>query len=98
VLSRFGASPGSERDWPDRLADYLRAEHDLGRLAPDAAAVLVGICHDEAPLGAFAPHAHRDIPGRTGIGRRYVAGRHRTTLRATSQNRYLRSTFGHPPL
>jgi AcrR family transcriptional regulator len=61
VLAKFAAHPGGERDWRDRLADYLRAERDLGRLAPaadlDAAvAILVGICHDAA-LSALLPHA-----------------------------------------
>ncbi|MGW4773436.1 TetR/AcrR family transcriptional regulator [Nocardia sp. NPDC004278] len=61
VLGQFSAKPGSERDWRDLLADYLRAEQDLGRLDPaadlDAAvAMLVGICHDQA-LSTLLPRA-----------------------------------------
>lgn len=51
VLTRFAdlAEPG--RDWRDRLVGYLRAERDLGRLAPGArvdaaAAMIVGVCHE----------------------------------------------------
>ncbi|RJO68346.1 TetR/AcrR family transcriptional regulator [Nocardia panacis] len=66
VLAQFGATPGGERDWRDRLADYLRAEHELGRLDPaadlDAAvAMLAGICHDEA-LSTLLPTASRPTP------------------------------------
>ncbi|MCO5996828.1 TetR/AcrR family transcriptional regulator [Actinoallomurus rhizosphaericola] len=51
VLARFAdlARPGD--DWRDRLVGYLRAERDLGRLAPDApvepaARMMVGVCHE----------------------------------------------------
>ncbi|MBH0779215.1 TetR/AcrR family transcriptional regulator [Nocardia bovistercoris] len=59
LRDRLGASHGAERDWRDLLTDYLRAERDLGRLAPDAdpeaaAAVLVGLCHDRV-LAALLP-------------------------------------------
>ncbi|WP_159839991.1 TetR/AcrR family transcriptional regulator [Nocardia sp. CY41] len=51
VLARFAESD-ARQDWRHRLADYLHAERDLGRLAPDArvdaaVAVLAGICHDQ---------------------------------------------------
>jgi AcrR family transcriptional regulator len=66
VLALFAdlSEPGS--DWRDRLTGYLRAERDLGRLAPDArvdaaAAMIVGICHEVvlSPLfhGAVPPSA-----------------------------------------
>ena len=50
VLARF-ASPGGGEDWRDRLVAYLRAERDLGRLAPGApvdaaASMIVGACHE----------------------------------------------------
>lgn len=50
VLTRFAALSGG-RKWRDRLAAYLRAERDLGRLAPgapvDAAtSMIVGACHE----------------------------------------------------
>ncbi|MGF6883241.1 AcrR family transcriptional regulator [Nocardia sp. GAS34] len=65
VLAKFAAQPGGERDWRDRLADYLHAERDLGRLASaadlDAAvAILVGICHDAA-LSALLPRTGQAI-------------------------------------
>ncbi|WKX71423.1 TetR/AcrR family transcriptional regulator [Streptomyces sp. XD-27] len=51
VLAGFAglAEPGG--DWRDRLTGYLRAERDLGRLAPgarveSAAAMIVGVCHE----------------------------------------------------
>ncbi|MFC0596813.1 TetR/AcrR family transcriptional regulator [Streptomyces palmae] len=51
VLAGFAglAEPGGE--WRDRLTGYLRAERELGRLAPDArvdaaAALIIGICHE----------------------------------------------------
>ncbi|PPK65456.1 TetR/AcrR family transcriptional regulator [Actinokineospora auranticolor] len=61
VLARVSTREG-EPPWRARLLDYLRAERDLGRLHPDAdvgaaAAVLVGVCHDEvlsAVLGSPA--------------------------------------------
>lgn len=51
VLARFSALSGGERDWRSRLAAYLRAERDLGRLAPDApvdsaTSMIVGACHE----------------------------------------------------
>jgi AcrR family transcriptional regulator len=51
ALARFAdlAEPGE--DWRDRLIGHLRAERDLGRLAPDAqvdaaARMIVGVCHE----------------------------------------------------
>ncbi|MFI6774801.1 TetR/AcrR family transcriptional regulator [Nocardia sp. NPDC050412] len=63
ILAKFGAAQGRERDWRDVLADYLHAERDLGRLAPDAdldatVTILVGICHDEV-LAALLPGGAR---------------------------------------
>ncbi|MGX7828007.1 TetR/AcrR family transcriptional regulator [Actinokineospora sp. 24-640] len=51
VLTRFAELGGDGENWRDRLTAYLRAERDLGRLAPRAevdavAALLVGVCHD----------------------------------------------------
>lgn len=51
VLARFAALSGGEEDWRSRLDAYLRAERDLGRLAPDApvgtaASMIVGACHE----------------------------------------------------
>lgn len=51
VLARFAALSGGEQDWRTRLARYLRAERDLGRLAPDApvdaaTSMIVGACHE----------------------------------------------------
>ncbi|TDC55753.1 TetR/AcrR family transcriptional regulator [Actinomadura sp. KC345] len=51
VLARFAALSGGGEDWRGRLAAYLRAERDLGRLAPDArvdaaASMIVGACHE----------------------------------------------------
>jgi len=51
VLTRFSALSGGEEDWRSRLARYLRAERDLGRLAEgapvDAAtSMIVGACHE----------------------------------------------------
>ncbi|WP_067475644.1 TetR/AcrR family transcriptional regulator [Actinomadura hibisca] len=51
VLARFAELSGPGPDWRDKLADYLRAERDLGRLAPDAevaaaARMIVGVCHE----------------------------------------------------
>ncbi|MEV4672084.1 helix-turn-helix domain-containing protein [Actinomadura sp. NPDC049382] len=58
VLSRFSALSGGEEDWRSRLARYLRAERDLGRLAPDApldaaASMLVGACHEPVLSALF---------------------------------------------
>ena len=60
VLARF-ANGDQGGDWRDLLADYLRAERDLGRIAAtadvDAAVALVaGVCH-EAVLSTMFPHA-----------------------------------------
>jgi len=52
VLARFSEMHGhGSDDWRDRLRDYLRAERELGRLAPDAkvdaaTAMIVGVCHE----------------------------------------------------
>jgi len=51
VLTRFAALSGGGEHWRDRLAGYLRAERDLGRLAPDArveavTSMIVGVCHE----------------------------------------------------
>ncbi|TDC84611.1 TetR/AcrR family transcriptional regulator [Actinomadura sp. 7K507] len=51
VLARFAALNGGGGDWRGRLAGYLRAERDLGRLAPDArvdaaTSMIVGACHE----------------------------------------------------
>ncbi|MVU83190.1 TetR family transcriptional regulator [Nocardia sp. ET3-3] len=61
VLTRFAESRARDDDWRELLAAYLRAERDLGRLAPAAdtaaaTAVLVGICHDVV-LTAMLPGA-----------------------------------------
>lgn len=56
VLARFGRQDGET--WRDRLAGYLRAEKELGRLDGDvgaAAAMLVGVCH-ETVLSGLLPH------------------------------------------
>jgi AcrR family transcriptional regulator len=51
VLRKFSELDERDHDWRQRLADYLRSERDLGRLAADAdvrtaAAMIVGICHE----------------------------------------------------
>ncbi|MFG2089193.1 MULTISPECIES: TetR/AcrR family transcriptional regulator [unclassified Spirillospora] len=51
VLTRFAALSGGGEDWRERLAGYLRAERDLGRLASDArvdaaTSMIVGACHE----------------------------------------------------
>ncbi|WP_433332804.1 TetR/AcrR family transcriptional regulator [Spirillospora sp. CA-294931] len=51
VLARFGDLSDPGEDWRDRLLAYLRAERELGRLAPDArveaaASMIVGTCHE----------------------------------------------------
>ncbi|RAY14724.1 TetR/AcrR family transcriptional regulator [Actinomadura craniellae] len=51
LLASFTRADGSGDDWRDRLVHYLRAERDLGRLAPDArveaaAEMIVGVCHE----------------------------------------------------
>lgn len=58
VLARFGELAEDGETWRDRLAGYLRAERDLGRLGGDveaAAAMLVGVCH-ETVLSGLVPH------------------------------------------
>jgi len=60
VLTRFVELSGNDRHWRDRLIDYLSAERDLSRLAPDAqvdaaAAMIVGICHGTV-LSTLFPH------------------------------------------
>ncbi|MEO3930101.1 TetR/AcrR family transcriptional regulator [Micromonosporaceae bacterium B7E4] len=60
VLSKFAELDGHGEDWRDRLARYLHAERDLGRLAADAqldaaAAMIVGVCH-ETVLPALFQH------------------------------------------
>ncbi|EME50455.1 TetR/AcrR family transcriptional regulator [Amycolatopsis decaplanina] len=58
VLARFGELAEDGETWRDRLAGYLRAEKELGRLGGDvdaAAAMLVGVCH-ETVLSALLPH------------------------------------------
>ncbi|UBU14704.1 TetR/AcrR family transcriptional regulator [Nonomuraea gerenzanensis] len=51
VLSAFAAISVPGEDWRDRLHGYLRAEVELGRLAPGAkvdaaAAMIAGVCHE----------------------------------------------------
>ncbi|MEJ3653540.1 TetR/AcrR family transcriptional regulator [Actinomycetes bacterium KLBMP 9759] len=57
VLRKFSELDERRDDWQQRLADHLRAERDLGRIAADAdvrtaAAMIVGICH-EAVMSAL---------------------------------------------
>ncbi|MEV5751821.1 helix-turn-helix domain-containing protein [Actinoallomurus sp. NPDC052308] len=61
VLARFADLVRPGDDWRDRLIGYLRAERELGRLAPDApvepaARMLVGVCH-ETVLSRLLRHA-----------------------------------------
>ncbi|NKZ06098.1 TetR/AcrR family transcriptional regulator [Actinomadura latina] len=70
VLTRFSALSGGEEDWRSRLARYLRAERDLGRLARDApvdaaTSMIVGACHEPVLStlfqgGRLAHHASPD--------------------------------------
>ncbi|MBC9712487.1 TetR/AcrR family transcriptional regulator [Streptomyces sp. TRM66268-LWL] len=67
ILARFAelAEPGE--DWRDRLAAYLRAELDLGRLPSDAktstaARILVGYCHEVVISALFDAHAPAPDP------------------------------------
>ncbi|MEU5990906.1 helix-turn-helix domain-containing protein [Spirillospora sp. NPDC047418] len=58
VLARFSALSGGDADWRSRLAGYLRAERDLGRLAPDApvdaaTSMIVGACHEPVLSALF---------------------------------------------
>lgn len=51
VLARFADLVMPDEAWRDRLIAYLRAERDLGRLAPNApvdaaARMMVGVCHE----------------------------------------------------
>lgn len=67
VLARFAEAEGRQRLWRDELIDYLRAERELGRLAAEAdveaaAAVLVGICHDEVLSALLAGASHPADP------------------------------------
>ncbi|WP_410582208.1 TetR/AcrR family transcriptional regulator [Amycolatopsis sp. lyj-108] len=58
VLARYGELGEGTETWRDRLAEYLCAEKELGRLAGDAqaaAAMLVGVCH-ETVLAGLLPH------------------------------------------
>jgi len=68
VVSRFTGLVGPD-NWRDKLLSYLRAERDLGRLAPGApveaaTTMIVGVCHelvltlllpDGADADIFAP-------------------------------------------
>ncbi|ASW57770.1 TetR/AcrR family transcriptional regulator [Plantactinospora sp. KBS50] len=70
VLARFAELDGAGRPWRDRLAGYLHAERDLGRLGTDvtdarlaaAAAMLVGICHDTVLTRLLAPGGPHPAP------------------------------------
>ncbi|MFG3700286.1 TetR/AcrR family transcriptional regulator [Micromonospora sp. NPDC047620] len=74
VLARFAElpSPAAGGSVRAELADYLRAEQRLGRVAPDArpdavAALVVGVCHDLV-LGHLldpAAPAPAELPART---------------------------------
>jgi AcrR family transcriptional regulator len=51
VASRFTGLVAPDNNWRDKLLGYLRAERDLGRLAPGApveaaAAMIAGVCHE----------------------------------------------------
>jgi AcrR family transcriptional regulator len=74
ILARFAdlAEPGENLN--ERLIAYLRAERDLGRLAPDAqvdaaAAMIVGVCHetvlsqlfDGAPISPQMPASQEAV-------------------------------------
>jgi AcrR family transcriptional regulator len=67
VLARFAELGDHGGQWRDRLADYLRAEQDLGRLAPDAqvdaaATMLVGVCHETVLSALFLPTTNTTPP------------------------------------
>ncbi|TYK43787.1 TetR/AcrR family transcriptional regulator [Actinomadura decatromicini] len=58
VLVRFAALSGGSGDWRQRLAAYLRAERNLGRLAPGArveaaTSMIVGACHEPVLSALF---------------------------------------------
>jgi AcrR family transcriptional regulator len=65
VLARFAALPhltAGGRGLRGQIADYLRAERDLGRIAPGAepeiaATMVVGACHE-----VILPHLLRGVP------------------------------------
>lgn len=59
VLRAFSELDDRNSDWRQRLAEHLRFERDLGRLAPDAdvqtaAAMIVGICHENVMSALLA--------------------------------------------
>jgi AcrR family transcriptional regulator len=63
VIARFAASGVPGEDWRDRLLGYLRAERELGRLAPGArveavARMIVGVCHETVLSMLLAPPGH----------------------------------------
>ncbi|MFI7704038.1 TetR/AcrR family transcriptional regulator [Nonomuraea sp. NPDC049480] len=67
VLTKFAELGGHGEDWRDRLARYLHAERDLGRLAADAqldaaAAMIVGVCHETVLPALFQHHATAAAP------------------------------------
>ncbi|WP_410660994.1 TetR/AcrR family transcriptional regulator [Amycolatopsis sp. lyj-112] len=63
VLARFDEAAEDGESWRDRLAGYLRAERELGRLSGDveaATAMLVGVCHETVLSGLF-PHGPKVV-------------------------------------
>ncbi|KZB79823.1 TetR/AcrR family transcriptional regulator [Amycolatopsis regifaucium] len=63
VLARFGELAGDGANWRDRLAGYLGAEKELGRISGDveaATAMLVGVCHETVLSGLF-PHGPKVV-------------------------------------
>ena len=59
VQARYAELAQAGPDWRERLIAYLRAERGLGRLRADAdvdaaAAVLVGMCHEQVLSGLFS--------------------------------------------
>jgi AcrR family transcriptional regulator len=67
VLERFAAASTPGEDWRDRLLGYLRAERELGRLAPGApveaaAAMIVGICHEAVLSLMFTVGGDAGVP------------------------------------
>lgn len=66
VLRRFTGLVGPDTNWRDELLRYLRAERDLGRLAPGAAveaaaAMIVGVCHEMVLTLLLPDGAHAGI-------------------------------------